>query len=202
MVAQGLAGIAKDFTKTASKSAIKITSAEGNGQLFRWVAWFTGSKNAVKGMGFFAGGLLLDTAGFQLGLWLMAAMLGIILLSAAISLPAYLGKAGSSKTVRELFSKSAGVNILAAARVFLFGARDVWFVVGLPVFLYSAGWSFWEVGGFLAVWTIGYGGIQAVAPFPGASQRGRAQPRSAGGKGVGPVAGGGAGFPGRRNPDT
>ncbi|NQV48816.1 MAG: organoarsenical effux MFS transporter ArsJ [Rhodospirillaceae bacterium] len=164
VVAQGLAGVAKDITKTASKSAIKITSAEGNGQLFRWVAWFTGSKNAMKGAGFFAGGLLLDVTGFQLALWLMAGMLGVILLAGALSLPANLGKAGASKTMRELFSRSAGVNILAAARVFLFGARDVWFVVGLPVFLYSSGWSFWEVGGFLAVWTIGYGLVQAAAP--------------------------------------
>jgi predicted MFS family arabinose efflux permease len=164
VMAQGIAGVAKDFTKTASKSAIKITSAEGNGQLFRWVAWFTGSKNAMKGVGFFAGGLLLDLMGFRHGLWLMAGLLGLILIAAGISLPANLGRAKASKSMRELFSKSSGVNILAAARVFMFGARDVWFVVGLPVFLYSAGWSFWEVGGFLALWTIAYGMIQASAP--------------------------------------
>ena len=164
VAAQGLAGIAKDITKTASKSAIKITSAAGAGQLFHWVAWFTGSKNAMKGVGFFVGGLLLELIGFRPGLWLMAALLGSILLAASLSLPKGLGRAGASKSVRELFSKSAAVNILAAARIFMFGARDVWFVVGLPVFLYSAGWSFWEVGGFLAVWTIGYGAVQAAAP--------------------------------------
>ena len=65
VIAQGIAGVAKDLTKTASKSAIKATSAEGSGQLFRWVAWFTGSKNAMKGIGFFVGGLLLDLAGFH-----------------------------------------------------------------------------------------------------------------------------------------
>ncbi len=164
VAAQGIAGVAKDITKTASKSAIKITSVAGNAQLFRWVAWFTGSKNATKGLGFFIGGVLLDTAGFEPALWLMAAMLAAILVSCVAALPSGLGISESSKSVRELFGKSAGVNILAAARIFMFGARDVWFVVGLPVFLYSAGWDFWEVGGFLAVWTIAYGGIQAVAP--------------------------------------
>jgi predicted MFS family arabinose efflux permease len=164
VAAQGIAGIAKDVTKTASKSAIKATSSEGSGQLFRWVAWFTGSKNAMKGVGFFAGGLLLEVAGFKGALWLMAGFLAVILIAGMASLPAQLGKAGSSKSVKELFAKSPAVNLLAAARIFLFGARDVWFVVGLPVFLYASGWRFLEVGGFLALWTIAYGGIQAVAP--------------------------------------
>ena len=164
VAAQGISGVAKDLTKTASKSAIKATAAEGAGQLFRWVAWFTGSKNAVKGFGFFVGGLLLDVAGFQPALWAMAGLLAVILVAAGLSLPAKLGSAKASKSLGELFSKSAGVNLLAAARVFLFGARDVWFVVGLPVFLYAQGWKFMEVGGFLALWTIAYGGIQAAAP--------------------------------------
>ena len=164
VAAQGIAGLAKDFTKTASKSAIKATSAEGAGQLFSWVAWFTGSKNAMKGVGFFAGGLLLDLAGFKPTLWLMAAFIGVILVMGVVLLPHQLGKAKASKTMRELFAKSRGVNLLATARIFLFGARDVWFVVGLPVFLYAAGWRFVEVGGFLAAWTIAYGGIQAIAP--------------------------------------
>lgn len=164
VAAQGIAGLAKDFTKTASKSAIKATAAEGAGQLFRWVAWFTGSKNAMKGVGFFAGGLLLDLAGFKPALWLMAAVIAVILVAGAVLLPRQLGKAKPSKTMRELFAKSRGVNLLATARIFLFGARDVWFVVGLPVFLYAAGWRFVEVGGFLATWTIAYGGIQAIAP--------------------------------------
>jgi predicted MFS family arabinose efflux permease len=164
VAAQGIAGIAKDFTKTASKSAIKATAEAGNGQLFRWVAWFTGSKNAMKGVGFFLGGLLLDVAGFRPALWLMAAVLGAVLVAAAASLPNELGKAKASNSMRELFSKSSGVNLLALARVFMFGARDVWFVVGLPVFLYAQGWRFVEVGGFLAAWTIGYGAVQALAP--------------------------------------
>jgi predicted MFS family arabinose efflux permease len=164
LIAQGISGIAKDVTKTASKSAIKATSGDGSGQLFHWVAWFTGSKNAMKGAGFFLGGLLLDLVGFQHALWLMAALIGIILVAGFFLLPSQLGKAKSSKTVRELFGKSRGVNLLAAARIFMFGARDVWFVVGLPVFLYANGWRFLEVGGFLALWTIGYGAIQALAP--------------------------------------
>lgn len=164
VAAQGIAGVAKDITKTASKSAIKATAEAGSGQLFRWVAWFTGSKNAMKGVGFFFGGLLLDVVGFRPALWLMAALLGVILLAAVLSLPVALGRAGASKSMRELFSKSSGVNLLAAARIFMFSARDVWFVVGLPVFLYAQGWRFLEVGGFLALWTIAYGGIQAVAP--------------------------------------
>lgn len=164
VVAQGISGIAKDVTKTASKSAIKATSAEGNGQLFRWVAWFTGSKNAMKGIGFFVGGLLLDVVGFRPALWLMAGLLAFVLIASLASLPRALGRAQSSKTVKELFGKSRGVNLLAAARIFMFGARDVWFVVGLPVFLYASGWQFFEVGGFLAAWTIAYGFIQAVAP--------------------------------------
>ncbi|MDI1286171.1 MAG: organoarsenical effux MFS transporter ArsJ [Reyranella sp.] len=164
VAAQGIAGLAKDFTKTASKSAIKATAGTSSGQLFKWVAWFTGSKNAMKGLGFFAGGLLLDAVGFKPALWLMAAMLAVVLLAGLFLLPRQLGKAKASKTMRELFAKSAGVNLLAAARVFMFGARDVWFVVGLPVFLYVASWRFVEVGAFLAAWTIAYGGIQAVAP--------------------------------------
>ena len=162
--AQGIAGLAKDFTKTASKSAIKATSAEGAGQLFDWVAWFTGSKNAMKGLGFFVGGLLLQVLGFREALWLMAGLIGAILVMGLLSLPRDLGKAKASDSFKELFSKSRGINLLAAARVFLFGARDVWFVVGLPVFLYANGWSFLQVGGFLAAWTIAYGIVQAAAP--------------------------------------
>ena len=163
VIAQGISGLAKDFTKTASKSAIKATSEQGSGQLFKWVAWFTGSKNAMKGLGFFVGGLLLDATGFKPALWLMAGLIGIVLLG-CLSLPRELGKAKASKSMRELFAKSTGVNLLAAARIFMFGARDVWFVVGLPVFLYANGWRFAEVGAFLAAWTVGYGFVQAIAP--------------------------------------
>ena len=164
VAAQGLAGVAKDLTKTASKSAIKATSTDGASQLFRWVAWFTGSKNATKGAGFFLGGFLLQFVGFQAALWLMAAMLFVVLAGLVISLPRTLGEAKYSKSFQELFAKTRAINLMAAARIFLFGSRDVWFVVGLPVFLYSCGWQYMNVAGFVAAWTIAYGTIQAVAP--------------------------------------
>lgn len=164
VAAQGIAGVAKDLTKTASKSAIKATSEGGSGQLFRWVAWFTGSKNAMKGLGFFFGGLLLETLGFRGALWLMAGVLVFILVGVSVSLPRTLGKAKASQSFQELFAKSPAINLMAAARFFLFGSRDVWFVVGLPVFLYSQGWRYMQVAGFFASWTIGYGLVQAIAP--------------------------------------
>jgi predicted MFS family arabinose efflux permease len=168
LVAQGICGVAKDLTKTASKSAIKITAAQvreqAAGQLFKWVAWFTGSKNAMKGVGFFLGGVLLETLGFKWSLWLMAGLLGLVLLGVVAALPPMMGKSKASKTAKELFAKNPGINALAAARIALFGARDVWFVVGVPVYLYSLGWTFSMVGGFLAAWTIGYGLVQAAAP--------------------------------------
>jgi predicted MFS family arabinose efflux permease len=162
---QGLAGVAKDLTKTASKSAIKLTAGSaGTSALFRWVAWFTGSKNAMKGAGFFVGGVLLEAVGFRGALLAMAGGLVVVLAGVVLSLPPLMGRAKPSRTARELFAKTRGVNLLAAARIALFGARDVWFVVGLPVFLYGAGWSFAGVGLFLALWTIGYGAMQAAAP--------------------------------------
>jgi predicted MFS family arabinose efflux permease len=164
VAAQGVCGVAKDLTKTASKSAIKLTAGDAAGRLFRWVALFTGSKNAMKGAGFFLGGLLLEVLGFRGALWAMAATLLLVLAGVVLSLPPLMGKAKASRTARELFAKDRAINLLAAARVFLFGARDVWFVVGLPVFLYAGGWTFTMVGGFLALWTIGYGIIQASAP--------------------------------------
>jgi MFS family permease len=168
VASQGICGVAKDLTKTSAKSAIKVTQAQareqGAGQLFKWVAWFTGSKNAMKGLGFFLGGLLLQTLGFQASLWAMAGLLALVLLGVTTSLPTMMGKSKASKSAKELFAKNAGINALAAARVVLFGARDVWFVVGLPVFLYSVGWNFTMVGTFLAAWTIGYGLVQAAAP--------------------------------------
>ncbi|MFM2151372.1 MAG: hypothetical protein RLZZ187_3678 [Pseudomonadota bacterium] len=164
VVAQGICGIAKDLTKTASKSAIKLTAGEASGRLFRWVAFFTGSKNAMKGVGFFLGGVLLEALGFRGALWAMAAALGAVLLGVVLSLPPMMGKAKASRSMQAFFARNRGVNLLAAARVALFGARDVWFVVGLPVFLYASGWSFSMVGAFLALWTIGYGVVQAMAP--------------------------------------
>ena len=162
--AQGICGVAKDLTKTASKSAIKLTAGNASGQLFKWVAFFTGSKNAMKGVGFFLGGLLLQAVGFQTALWIMAALLAFVFIGVVSFVPPLMGKAQASKSAKELFAKNRAINLLAAARVVLFGARDVWFVVGVPVFLYASGWTFTMVGAFLALWTIGYGAVQAFAP--------------------------------------
>ncbi len=165
MFAQAISGIAKDLTKMSSKSAIRLViPKEAQSTLFKWVAILTGSKNALKGVGFFLGGLLLSVFGYVSALVIMAAGLSIVLLSSRW-LPSGMGKLKSKVKFRQLFSKSPEINILSAARFFLFGARDVWFVVGLPVFLYgSLNWSFEQVGGFLAIWVIGYGLVQAIAP--------------------------------------
>ena len=165
MFAQALSGIAKDLTKMSSKSAIRLViPKEAQSSLFKWVAVLTGSKNALKGVGFFLGGLLLSTFGYANALVIMAVGLSVILLSSRW-IPAGMGKIKTKVKFRQLFSKSPEINVLSAARFFLFGARDVWFVVGLPVFLYSVlNWSFEQVGGFLAIWVIGYGLVQSLAP--------------------------------------
>jgi MFS family permease len=165
MASQAFSGIAKDLTKMSSKSAIRLVVPQAaQGQLFKWVAILTGSKNALKGLGFFLGAALLAMAGFVQSLWLMAGGLAAILLTGFL-LPAGMGKIKAKVKFKQLFSKSPEINILSAARFFLFGARDVWFVVGLPVFLRGPlGWSFYQVGGFMALWVIGYGMIQSLAP--------------------------------------
>lgn len=175
MAAQALSGIAKDLTKMSSKSAVKLVVKEdeggGHSRLYRWVALLTGSKNALKGIGFFLGGFLLQTLGFQLALWTMAACLALVLAAALGFVRADLGKAKSAIARRDLFAKTRAINLLSLARIFLFASRDVWFVVGVPIFLYEQlGWSFDEVGAFMAAWIVGYGLIQAAAPrFSGRS---------------------------------
>jgi len=166
MAAQALSGIAKDLTKMSSKSAVKLVVADDHpGLLFKWIALLTGSKNALKGVGFLIGGLLLTWLGFAPALWAMAGLLAVTLALVLSMITDDLGKARQKISGRDLFSKTREVNYLSAARIFLFASRDVWFVVGLPVFLYSQfGWSFDQVGGFLAVWVIGYGIVQAMVP--------------------------------------
>lgn len=166
MAAQALSGIAKDLTKMSSKSALKFVVAEGaQSTLFTWVALLTGSKNALKGVGFFLGGLLLTVAGFRTSLFILAALVLLTLAITATLMRGDLGAPNKKAKFRQIFSNNPAVNMLAAARVFLFASRDVWFVVGLPVFLRSVlGWDFWQVGGFLAIWIIGYGMVQAAAP--------------------------------------
>ena len=175
MAAQALSGIAKDLNKMSAKSSIKMLVKGGQeGKLYKWVAILTGSKNALKGVGFFLGGALLSLLGFQYAVLAMAAVLVLVLVMSLMSLDQDIGKAKSKPKFTQIFSKSRSVNILSAARLFLFGARDVWFVVALPVYLGAMfGWSHTEVGGFMALWVIGYGLVQAVAPRITGSETGR-----------------------------
>ncbi|WP_172151073.1 organoarsenical effux MFS transporter ArsJ [Pseudomonas tumuqii] len=166
MGAQAMSGIAKDLNKMSAKSSIKLLVPDSQqGTLYKWVAILTGSKNALKGVGFFLGGALLALLGFRGALLMMASLLALIWLASLLLLKKDLGKAKAKPRFRDILSKSRAINILSAARLFLFGARDVWFVVALPVYLSSVfGWDFWMVGGFLAAWVIGYGLVQSCAP--------------------------------------
>ena len=163
MAAQALSGVAKDLNKMSAKSSIKSLTSEQ--ALFRWVAALTGSKNALKGVGFFLGGFLLSQLGFQGAIQAMLGGLALIWLFSLILLKQDLGKAKQKTKFTEVFSDSPSINRLAAARLFLFGARDVWFVVALPVFLSQAlDWDPVQVGSTLALWVIGYGVVQAFSP--------------------------------------
>ena len=166
MASQAFSGIAKDLTKMSSKSAVKLVVAEGDeSALYRWVALLTGSKNALKGVGFFLGALMLTLFGFQTSMLILALAVGATLLTVARLMHGHLGQPDAAARFRHMFSNNRAVNVLAAARIFLFASRDVWFVVGLPVYLETVlGWSFLQTGGFLAVWVIGYGAVQAAAP--------------------------------------
>ncbi len=166
MAAQALSGIAKDLNKMSAKSAIKLLVPENaQGALYQWVALLTGSKNALKGAGFFVGAVLLALLGFAGAVAAMGLVLAAVWVASMLLLKKDLGRAGAKPRFREIFSKSPPVNILSGARMLLFGARDVWFVVALPVYLAaSLGWDHWQVGGFLALWVIGYGGVQSLAP--------------------------------------
>lgn len=166
MVAQALSGIAKDLTKMSSKSAVKlVVSAEEPGALYRWVTILTGSKNALKGVGFFLGAAGLTVLGFRTSLGILAVLIVTALIVVLTMMRGELGRPDATAKFRHMFSNNRAVNVLAAARISLFASRDVWFVVGLPVFFHDElGWGFYLAGGFLAVWTIGYGLVQASAP--------------------------------------
>jgi hypothetical protein len=171
MMAQAISGIAKDLNKMSAKSAIKTVVPEtpdnaqiGEKRLFKWVSILTGSKNALKGVGFFLGGLLLMSMGFNSAMVWMASGLALAFIPTLV-LPKHMGKMKIKPAFSSILSKSQGINVLSLARFFLFGARDVWFVVALPVFLEQAlGWNFSEIGGFLGLWVVGYGIVQASAP--------------------------------------
>ena len=174
MAVQGVSGVAKDLAKRSSRSAVKLLAPDKDGGLFRWVALLTGSKNAVKGLGFFLGAALLALAGFQAAVWGMAGVLALILAAVILFLPAGLpGRMRADEAWGGWRSRDARVNRLSLARLFLFGARDVWFVVGIPVYFQAVlsdgsaegrRAAFFVVGGFLALWIIAYGAVQALAP--------------------------------------
>ena len=166
MFAQALSGIAKDLNKMTAKSSVKrLVPADANARLFKWVALLTGSKNALKGVGFFLGAALLQAVGFQYALLVLALSLFAVTIVTLLLLPDDLGKSKAKPKFTQVFSNNAAINWLSAARFFLFGARDVWFVVAVPVFMAGVlGWSFMQVGTFMAAWVIGYGIVQASAP--------------------------------------
>ena len=173
MVVQGASGVAKDLAKMSSKSAVKLLAPSEDGGLFRWVALLTGSKNAVKGLGFLLGAALLASFGFVWAVLGMAAILAVILVAVLIAMPPGLPKGRKGAKFSEVFSKSANVNWLSAARVFLFGARDVWFVVGIPIYFYAVlsdgsvsgnRSAFFMIGTFMAIWVILYGFVQTATP--------------------------------------
>lgn len=193
MAAQALSGIAKDLNKMSAKSSVKLLVGERSSvkggkdvaastleaTLYRWVALLTGSKNALKGAGFFLGGALLTTVGFRASVLAMAAALALVWIASVLTLRRDLGKAQAKPRFRQILSKSRAINVLSAARLFLFGARDVWFVVALPVFLATAlGWDHWRIGAFLAAWVIGYGIVQAAAPRFSGGRAGQVPGRS------------------------
>jgi MFS family permease len=166
MASQAFSGIAKDLTKMSSKSAVKLVVPEGDqGSLYRWVAVLTGSKNALKGVGFFLGAAMLTVIGFQTSMLVLAGFVLATLILVASLMHGHLGRPDAKAKFKQMFSNNRAVNVLAAARIFLFASRDVWFVVGLPVYLETVlDWSFLATGGFLAIWVIGYGIVQAAAP--------------------------------------
>ena len=173
MATQGLSGIAKDLTKMSSKSSVKLLAPDNNSKLFQWVSFMTGSKNAVKGFGFLLGSLLLTFIGFKLSLFFMAAFLSITLILVLILLKDKISTTKKDTKFSEVFSKNKNINYLSLGRVFLFGARDTWLVVGLPIFLYSIlsdgstesnHKAFFVIGTFMAGWTVFYGFVQSITP--------------------------------------
>lgn len=172
MFAQGLSGVAKDLSKMSAKSAVKLLAPKSEGGLFRWVAILTGSKNAVKGAGFFVGAVALGAFGFHAVIQGMALFLGFILLVLILRMPSGLPTGRKDAKFKEVLSKNANVNWLSLARVFLFGARDVWFVVGIPIYFYAVlsdsstegnRNAFFLIGGFMAIWIMLYGLVQGNA---------------------------------------
>ena len=173
MSIQGISGIAKDLTKISAKSSIKLVIPNTNKKLFKWVALITGSKNSIKGLGFLIGTFLLTFYNFNISLYIMAIVLFFILIITLIFIPAEILKITKNTKFIEVFSVNQNINFLSLGRVFLFGARDIWLVIGLPVFLYSLlsdgtqegnYKTFFIIGTFMSSWTILYGLVQSFTP--------------------------------------
>ena len=173
MFTQGLSGIAKDLTKMSAKSSVKLLSPNKNSKLFKWVSLMTGSKNAIKGFGFLTGALLLSFTSFETSLVIMALILALMFVLLLINLKTNISEVNKKSKFSEVFSKNKDINYLSLGRVFLFGSRDTWFVVGLPIFLYSAlsdgsldgnKKAFFIIGTFMAAWTVFYGLVQTITP--------------------------------------
>lgn len=173
MLVQGLSGVAKDLAKMSAKSAVKFLAPDQGNGLFRWVAILTGSKNAIKGLGFFIGAALLGSLGYDAALLSMAAVLFCVLIAIVLRMPTGLPKGKSRTKFHDILSTSTNINWLSLARFFLFGARDVWFVVGIPIYFYGVlsdgttqgnKTAFFIIGAFMALWIILYGAVQAAAP--------------------------------------
>jgi len=175
MAAQALSGVAKDLNKMSAKSAIKLLVPDSaQGSLYKWVAVLTGSKNTLKGVGFFLGGALLTLLGFRVAVFVMASALLLVWIFSMFLLKKDFGRAEQKPKFIEMFSKSSAINYLSAARLFLFCARDVWFVVALPVYLNAElAWDYWSVSSFMALWVIGYGVVQSIAPYITGSKSGK-----------------------------
>ncbi|HBQ44817.1 MAG TPA: MFS transporter, partial [Thiomicrospira sp.] len=165
MFAQALSGIAKDLNKMSAKSAVKSLVLDERGELYKWVSRLTGSKNSLKGVGFFVGAFLLSNVGFVQALQWLASLIALVLVVSILFVDANNGKEKNQSKFSEMFSKSSAINWLSVARFFLFGARDIWFVVALPLYLVGVlHWPLESVGAFMAIWVIAYGVVQAFAP--------------------------------------
>ena len=166
MALQAMSGIAKDLNKMSAKTAIKqLVPHDQSSRLFYWISVLTGSKNALKGLGFFLGGWLLHVLGYTGALYCLAGGLTLLTILVGLNLTHTLQAKQYKAKFSEVFSTSPAVNWLSGARCFLFAARDVWFVVALPVFLtLEAGWSSQFVGAMMAAWVIVYGMMQSSTP--------------------------------------
>ena len=164
---QAFSGVAKDFMKLTGKSTPKLVTRAGQeGRLFRIVAWLTGMKNSFKGAGSLLGAALVGTIGYNYTLLVLVFIVALFIPVAFVYMDHRLGKQAVGKKIdwNRVFRKGRDVNVLSAARFWLFGSRDIWFEIALPLFLKnSLGWSNTFVGLFTGAYIIVYGNLQAFS---------------------------------------